>query len=37
MFRESGPKIQASVAILMTNKIEFNPKLIRRDVEGHYT
>lgn len=30
-----GPKKQDGVAILMSNKRDFKPKLIKRDGEGH--
>ena len=29
-------KKQAGVAILISDKIDFKPKLVRRDREGHY-
>jgi hypothetical protein len=32
----NGPKKQAGAAILIANKIDFKPKLIKRDGEGHY-
>jgi hypothetical protein len=31
------PKKQASVAILISNKTDFQQKLNKRNVEGHYT
>ena len=35
-FQENGPKKQAGVAIIIPNKIDFKPKLIRRDRERHH-
>ena len=35
-FQANGPKNQASAAILISNKIDFQPKLIKRDGEGHF-
>jgi hypothetical protein len=32
----NGPKKQAGVAILISNKINFQPKVIIRDKEGHF-
>ena len=29
-------KKQAGVAILISNKIDFQPKVIKKDKEGHY-
>ena len=34
IFQESEPKKQAGVAILISNKIDFQPKLIKRDRKG---
>jgi hypothetical protein len=31
------PKTQAGIVILISNKIDFHPKLIKRDREGHFT
>ena len=36
IFQANGPKKQAGVAILMSNKINFQPKIIKRDKEGHF-
>jgi hypothetical protein len=36
LFQAHGPKKQASVVILIYSKINFKPKLIRRDKKGHY-
>jgi hypothetical protein len=30
------PKKQAGVAILISNKIDFQPKVIKKDKEGHF-
>jgi hypothetical protein len=35
-FQENRPKEQAGVAILITNKMDFKPKLIRRDRGAHF-
>lgn len=35
VFQANGPKKQAGVAILVSNKMDFQPKLIKRDREGH--
>jgi hypothetical protein len=35
-FPSSGPKKQAGVAILISNKINFQPKVIKKDKEGHF-
>jgi hypothetical protein len=32
----NGPKKQAGVAILRTNKIIFQPNVIKKDKEGHF-
>jgi exonuclease III len=32
----NGPKKQAGVAILITNKIDFQPKVIKKDKEGQF-
>ena len=36
VFQSNGPKKQASVAILIYNKIGFKLKSITRDGEGHF-
>jgi hypothetical protein len=36
MFQANGPKKQAGVAILISNKINFQPKVIKKDKEGHF-
>jgi len=33
---ENGPKKQAGVAILISNKIEFQQKVIKKDKEGYF-
>jgi hypothetical protein len=32
----NGPKKQASISILILNKINFQPKVIKKDKEGHF-
>ena len=36
IFQANGPKKQAGVVILISNKIEFQPKLLKTDKEGHF-
>ena len=36
IFQANGPKKQAGVAVLVSDKTDFKSKLIRRDREGHY-
>jgi exonuclease III len=36
IFQANGPKKQAGVAILISNKIDFQPKVIKKDKEGHF-
>jgi exonuclease III len=36
IFQANGSKKQAGVAILISNKIDFNPKVIKKDKEGHF-
>ena len=36
IFQANGPKKQAGVAILILNKIDFQPKVIKKDKEGHF-
>jgi exonuclease III len=36
IFQASGPKKQAGVAILIWNKINFQPKVIKKDKEGQF-
>ena len=36
IFQANGLKKQAGVAILISNKINFQPKVIKKDKEGHY-
>ena len=36
IFQANGPKKQAGVAILILNKIDFQPKVIKKDREGHF-
>jgi exonuclease III len=35
IFQANGMKKQAGVAILISNKIDFQPKVIKKDMEGH--
>jgi hypothetical protein len=36
IFKKIGPKKQAGVAILISNKINFQPKVIKTDREGNF-
>jgi exonuclease III len=36
IFQAYGPTKQAGVAILISNKINFQPKVIKWDKEGHF-
>jgi exonuclease III len=36
IFQANGPKKQAQVPILISNKIDFQPKVIKKDKEGHF-
>jgi exonuclease III len=36
VFQANVPKKQAGVAILISNKIDFQPKIIKYDEEGHF-
>ena len=36
MFQADGLKKQAGVAILISNEIEFQSKVIKKDKEGHF-
>jgi hypothetical protein len=36
VFQTNGPKKQAGVAILILNKLDFQPKVIKKDKEGHF-
>jgi exonuclease III len=36
IFQANGPKKQTGVAILILNKIDFQPKVIKKDKEGHF-
>jgi hypothetical protein len=35
ILQANGPKKQAGVAILISNKMDFQPKVIKKDKEGH--
>jgi exonuclease III len=36
IFQANGLKKQAGVAILISNKIDFQPKVVKKDKEGHF-
>ena len=36
IFQANGLKKQAGVALLISNKIDFQPKVIKKDKEGHF-
>jgi exonuclease III len=36
VLQANGPKKQAGVGILISNKIDFQPKVIKKDKEGHF-
>jgi exonuclease III len=36
IFQANGLKNQAGVAIVISNKINFQPKVIKKDKEGHF-
>ena len=36
IFYANGPKKQPGAAILISNKIDFQPKVIKKDKEGHF-
>jgi hypothetical protein len=36
IFQANSPKTQAGVAILISNKINFQPKVIKKVKEGHF-
>jgi exonuclease III len=36
IFQANGPKKQAAVAIQISNKIDFQPKVIKKEKEGHF-
>ena len=36
IFQANGPKKQAGVVILISNKINFQPKVNKKDMEGHF-
>ena len=36
VFQANGPRKQAEVATLISNKIDFQPKVIKCDVEGYF-
>ena len=36
IFQANGPKKQTGIAILISDKIDFQPKIIKKDKEGHF-
>lgn len=34
-FQANGPRKHASVSVLIPDKIDFKPHLVRKDIEGH--
>ena len=36
IYQANGLKKQVGVAILISNKIDFQPKIIKKDKEGHF-
>jgi hypothetical protein len=36
IFQANGPKKQVGVGILISNKINFQPKVIKKDKDGHF-
>ena len=36
VLQENGPRKQAGLVILISNKIDFQPKVIKNDTEGHF-
>jgi hypothetical protein len=36
IFQANGLKKQAGLAIVIFNKIDFQPKIIKKDKEGHF-
>lgn len=36
VFQANGSRKQAGIAILISNKVDFQPKLIKRDGKGHF-
>jgi hypothetical protein len=36
IFQANGMKKQAGIAILISNKIDFQPKVIKKHKEGHF-
>jgi hypothetical protein len=35
IYQDNGPQKQVGVAILISDKVDFKPTLIKRDKEGH--
>jgi hypothetical protein len=36
IYQANGPRTQAGITISSLGKVDFKPKLIRRDKEGHF-
>jgi exonuclease III len=36
IFQANGPKKHTGIAILIFNKVDFQPKVIKKDKEGHF-
>jgi hypothetical protein len=36
IYQENGPRKQAGLIILISGKVDFKPKLVRIDKEGHF-
>jgi hypothetical protein len=36
IFQANGPKTQAGVPVVISDKIDFQPKVIKKDKEGHF-
>jgi hypothetical protein len=36
IYQVNGPSKQAGVPILILNKVDFKPKLVKREKEGHF-
>ena len=36
VFQSNGPKKEAGVVILISNKIEFQPNFLKKETEGHF-
>ena len=36
IFQANGPRKQAGIGILILDKLDFQPKVIKKDTEGHF-